>query len=457
MGASLAFRGIRYATAERFGSAKLLAFQGIDPERPRGPVPPQNPSRFDVLLGPPAPLEQSEDCQVLSVFTPEQAGRRPVMIWFHGGAFITGGGELPWYDGTHFAAEHDVVVVSVTARLGVLGYLVPDSSATGEQPSPAMTDQMVAIEWVRRNIELFGGDPRNITLFGQSAGGFSVEVMLRWGLGPHVRGAIIQSGFIKQPSLTHDRASMARQAADFVTLLGKDPRSSSVEELLSAQAEFARQAGTVEVWGPIRPPSEKPIQMPLLAGWTRHDTLPYILMDNNIFEPQPEHFDQFAREVAHRNHNEISEGTFELLDDAVAHDHPAWLYEFDCIIPTAGWGSPHCIELPFLLGDHQAWSAAPIIRGVDSQALEEQGRRVRSVWTSFARHRAPSSGWRRYDPTTRTVNQINVAFKVDATIAASGTANGASFSNSVTTCQLSVGAADFGRHQSRTHGGYGHA
>ncbi|MGC7100677.1 carboxylesterase family protein [Amycolatopsis lurida] len=414
MEGTLAFRGIRYARADRFGPAEVLPFQGADPESPRGPVPPQNPSRFNVLLGPPAALDQDEDCQFLSVFTSGLSGRRPVMIWFHGGAFITGGGELPWYDGTLLAAEQDVVVVSVTARLGALGYLFPEGEGAAERPSPATTDQMAAIEWVHRNIESFGGDPDDITLFGQSAGGFSLEVMLRWGLGPYVRAAIIQSGFIGQPSLSHDPASVTRQAADFVALLGKDPRSSSTAELLSAQVEFARRAGTVEVWGPVRPSEEKRIEVSLLAGWTRHDTFPYVAMENGVFEPYPRHLETFSEEVRRRNHHEIAVGTFEVLDEVVNGGQPAWLYEFDWEIPASGWGAPHCIELPFLLGDRHAWRAAPMLRGADWQRVEQQSRHLRAVWASFARHRRPGDEWIQYDPVTRTANSITDLFGTPA-------------------------------------------
>src|SRR3954466_15976830 len=100
---SRAYRNIRYAVAERFGPAEAVPFDGMVDDRERGPVSPQNPSRFDAIIGPPAPLAQSEDCQVRSGFTPRASGRRPVVVWFHGGASITGGGELPWYDGGRLA------------------------------------------------------------------------------------------------------------------------------------------------------------------------------------------------------------------------------------------------------------------------------------------------------------------------------------------------------------------
>jgi para-nitrobenzyl esterase len=98
---------------------------------------------------------QSEDCLYLAVTTPALTGRRPVMVWLHGGAFVSGGGTLPCYDGGRLAADGDVVVVSVNYRLGVFGYLVHEGVSDGNL---GLYDQMLALEWVRDHISAFGGD-----------------------------------------------------------------------------------------------------------------------------------------------------------------------------------------------------------------------------------------------------------------------------------------------------------
>src|SRR5690606_13569246 len=116
--------------------------------------------------------------------------------------------------------------------------------------------------------------------------------------------------------------------------------------------------------------------------------------------------DLFAEQVERRNDEEISRTTYEVLDDAVAHGQRAWLYEFDWAVPASGWGSPHCVELPFLLGDRQAWSAAPILAGADWDLLGRQGRYLRSIWAAFARDREPGGNWVAYEPTTRPVNRL---------------------------------------------------
>ncbi len=114
---------------------------------------------------------ESEDCLNLNIWTPAaDNGKRPVMFWIHGGAFLFGGGVDPAYDGSALARRGDVVVVTINYRLGSFGYLY----LQGLPVNVGSLDQILALEWVRDNIESFGGDPNNVTIFGESAGGYSV-------------------------------------------------------------------------------------------------------------------------------------------------------------------------------------------------------------------------------------------------------------------------------------------
>lgn len=416
MPGSVAYRNIRYAEAERFGPASLVPLRDLDVEQGRGPVSPQHPSRFETLMGPQAPLEQAEHCQMLSVFSPGVSGKRPVMVWFHGGANITGGGELPWYDGSALASEQDVVVVSVTSRLGALGYV---SLGAPESPSPATTDHLAAIDWVHRNIGEFGGDPENITLFGQSAGGFAIEVVLRWGLGAHVKGAIIQSGCIKQDGLVRGPEDAARLADAFTALLSQDAREVSVEALLEAQVHLARQQGTAEIWAPTRPETERRISVPIVTGWTRDDMLPFILMEEGLAEPQPKHLNTFADRLQTQNRRVLQQGAFEIAREARANGQRAWLYEFSWTAPQSSWGASHCVELPFLLGSWAAWRSAPMLRGADAQEVDQQGRSLRAAWATFARNHAMGREWRECQDAS-VVNELPGPPAVPSTMDSSG-------------------------------------
>lgn len=400
--AQLAYRNVRYARAERFAPAELLEFAGADPDAARGPIPPQLPSRLETVLGPQAPLDQSEDCQVLSVFTPSTSGRRPVMVWFHGGAYVSGGGELPWYDGDRLAADHDVVVVSVTARLGALGYLVGDDH---EGPSPGTTDQLAALQWVRRNITEFGGDPENVTLFGQSAGGFAIEAMLRWGVPDGITGAIIQSGFLNSPDFDRSTESIKARSGAFRDLLSADPRSLSVTEVLAAQAEFGRQVGVPSLL-PLRPVVGNPIAIPVVAGWTKEDTLPFALLQHGILQPTADDRRALTEVVRERNEREVVESTYDLLDEVVGNGAQAWAYEFAWDVPGVRWGAPHCMEIPLLLGSDDAWRDAPMLDGTEPAVLERAGARLRQAWSSFARHQDPGALWSTHSSDAKNVNDV---------------------------------------------------
>jgi len=150
------------------------------------------------LLAVSDPPPISEDCLTLNVWSPPGGGRRPVMVWLHGGAFIAGSGSAPWVDGSRLCRAGHVVVVTVNHRLGALGYLrLADllGAEFADAEVAGMLDLVAALTWVRDNIAGFGGDPGNVTIFGESGGGAKVAVLMAM---PGAKGlfhkAIIQSG-----------------------------------------------------------------------------------------------------------------------------------------------------------------------------------------------------------------------------------------------------------------------
>lgn len=200
------YKGIPYAKAERFEAPqKPDAWEGIRSSMTYGPVAP--------LLTPTTQVHDeteflfnhnwgytSEDCLRLNIWSPgiNDGKRRPVMFWIHGGGYTAGSSqELPSYDGESISRKGDVVLVSVNHRLNILGFL--DLSEYGEKyklsANASFLDLMAALQWVRDNISNFGGDPNNVTIFGQSGGGGKVSTLMS---SPMAKGlfhkAIVQSG-----------------------------------------------------------------------------------------------------------------------------------------------------------------------------------------------------------------------------------------------------------------------
>ena len=185
---------------------------------------------------------ESEDCLNLNIWTPSVDNKkRPVMFWIHGGSFIFGGGVDPMYNGSTLAKRGDVVVVTINYRLGALGYLyVPGVTA-----NVGYLDQIIALKWVHDNIELFGGDPNNVTIFGESAGGYSVVALAAM---PAAKGLFhriiaqsapaIDSKVTKKPSKKLMRI-LEVEKGDFNAL-----RTISPEKIIDAQNKFLAEDST---------------------------------------------------------------------------------------------------------------------------------------------------------------------------------------------------------------------
>ncbi|WP_333649411.1 carboxylesterase/lipase family protein [Candidatus Binatus sp.] len=213
-GGLLVFKGVPFAAppvgARRWlAPEKLESWTGLRDARRFGAVSHQNQVMLSALSAMVVGGEQSEDCLSLNVWTPTLDGkRRPVMVWIHGGAFTIGSGSQPLYDGSVLARRGDVVVVTINYRLGPLGFLRLADVTNGKIPATGnegMLDQVAALRWVRDNIAEFGGDPGNVTIFGESAGGMSVGTILAM---PSARGLFHKA--IPQSGASHTGASVAR-------------------------------------------------------------------------------------------------------------------------------------------------------------------------------------------------------------------------------------------------------
>ena len=212
------FRGIKYADAKRFHMPEpVKPWEGVKDAIIYGAVCPeiQTVQPSDNYTVPHVFYPQDEDCQYLNIWTqsPDSSKKRPVLVWLHGGGFATGSGiEHFAYDGENMSRFGDVVVVTLNHRLNVLGFL--NLSRYGEEyrysANVGMADVVEALRWVQKNIASFGGDPDNVTIFGQSGGGGKVAALLQI---PQAAGlfhrAVIQSGIIRPREQKAETADMA--------------------------------------------------------------------------------------------------------------------------------------------------------------------------------------------------------------------------------------------------------
>lgn len=395
--------GIPYAQAARF--APPVAQPDLD--RPfradtPAPVPPQ-PSALlvDQLLPPMDHLQVDEHCQRLTVTVPTDVRpdeRLPVMVWIHGGSYVLGGGDLPIHDARDLVSEQRVVVVTVTYRLGVLGFLGDGDTVPANL---GLLDLVEALRWVQRNIGGFGGDPDTVTVLGQSAGGDAVaHLMISDGARGLFRRAIVQSAPL---GLSRGRARMNRA---MVRAVGAITADTPLDRVLERQAlatkaggrfglaggmPFGTQYGfaplpaeadTDRAWRAVAPDvdvligsgsDEAAMYVPLVPGLrtVARSCLVRPLLRWLLVRPLTERiYGRDARRFAERHRAAGGRATvYRLLR------HPS----------ATPVGAVHMSDLPLLLGGREAWAGSRFVPERDWPEVERRGRAFRAVWAKFAR------------------------------------------------------------------------
>ncbi|MFC1838907.1 carboxylesterase/lipase family protein [Thermodesulfobacteriota bacterium] len=245
------FKGVPYAAPPvdnlRWLPPQPVApWEGVRPAKEYGAISPQNELPGGEII--PGKIEepQDEDCLFLNVWTKGlDDGRRPVMVWIHGGAFIIGSGTEAMYRNGNIVTRGDVVLVTINYRLGALGFMNLNEITGGKIPATGcegFLDQVAGLEWIRDNIEAFGGDPDNITVFGESAGGMSIASLMSM---PLAKGkfhkAILESGAGNTVCSLEEGVEAVAKFLDILGLKGKDAdalRSLTTEQILDTQQKL---------------------------------------------------------------------------------------------------------------------------------------------------------------------------------------------------------------------------
>ena len=416
------------------------------------------------------PPPESEDCLFLNVWTPgvNDNQKRPVMFWLHGGGFETGSDSNARFIGDNLARRGDVVVVGINHRLGALGY-----THLGDQGDPAfahasnagMLDAILALQWVRDNIERFGGDPNQVTIFGQSGGGQKVSMLLG---SPPAKGlfhrAIVQSG----PGIRFvERARASEITGMLLAELGldskrlRDAQTLPIEQVLKAQyavgAKLMRTPGILDGFSPVLDPQVLPAHpfepqatplsadIPLLIGGTRTEMTAFVGPDTAAFslddaglktrvsklfgEGKAQNvIDAYRHETPNATPSDLyfyiaTDNMMTMRNTALADRHAAlrkaatYMYRFDWQTPVLGGRlrTPHSLDLPFVFDNVQVSPGYSGGGGPDAAALAA---RVSEAWSTFAKTgnpNTPKSGlpdWPAYDADKRPAMLLNNTSRV---------------------------------------------
>lgn len=430
-------------------------WRGIRPATEPGAIAPQPPPAPGASL-PGEPQRQSEDCLNLNVWTPAlDVGRRPVMVWIHGGGFTSGTGASPLYRGEVLARRGDVVVVTCNYRLGALGFLCDDALRTDSEPGTGnvgLLDQLAVLRWVQEHAASFGGDPANVTVFGESAGGMSVSALVSM---PSARGlfrrAIIESG----PPWVHDRDRAAKAARELARRVGLERLSRQALESVPAaaliEAQQLMQAATPapgELPLPFLPTVDG-VVLPMhpehavaegaatgieIVAGTNRDEMTFF----GVGVPRLRHIDEegLVRWVARsapatdpvravESYREIRAARGEAtspwdlwvaLGSDIVFRAPTWrlanthaaaggssrVYLFSWTTPILGGalGSCHALEIPFVFGCYGEPAVSAFVGG-DQPGAALLSEAMQGAWAAFARDGDPShpaiGDWERWE------------------------------------------------------------
>ena len=404
--------------------------------------------------------DESEDCLFLNVWTKSllQGAKRPVLVWLHGGGFASGTGSALLYDGTNMARRSNVVMVSINHRLNAFGYTHlaeiggSDYAISG---NVGQLDIMLALQWVRDNIDRFGGDPNRVLIFGESGGGAKVSFLLA---SPPAKGlfhrAVIESG----PGITMaDSASATQVAEQLLSELNiKRAALSRIHELSTAEVLAAYFSALAKMpsrglgGGPFSPvltpdvlpahpfePIASPIgaDVPVIVGWNRTEATLFQISDAAAFTLDDKGLDArlqglFADRAPRIKQAYMQAGGtpsdiyFRIASDqlmgansillaerkAAQQKAPAYLYRFDWLSPALGGRlrSPHGLEMPFVFDNTE--EGGYVLTGGGARPARLAAR-MRAAWAAFAETGNPNvaqlPAWRPYDSGTRNTMVFN--------------------------------------------------
>lgn len=395
-------KSIRYAHSERFQMpipVQSSRSEIIFPDKT--PVCPQSISPLiEKMIGhiDLENFEMDESPQFLSVIRSEgEKNKLPVVVWIHGGSHEIGCGDLSTSDASEWVKEQDIIVISVSYRLGLFGFL------GGDEERPAnlgLFDIIEALKWIKTNIESFGGDAKNITLLGQSSGG---DVIAHLMISDDVEGlfhrVIIQSAPL---GLRHSRQKMS---AEF---LRRTDGLKNEDDVLKMMSEYKKEVPSVIKYGlkAVMPFGVQYGFLPLCkedeteekwrAKAKDYDVLIGLNNDETAFylktsEALNTYFSKgFGQRVINKTVHLTTEKIYGKPAELFAKNHAeaggnVYLFRIYSTLETNHIGAAHSIDLPLLFGNESAWKASGLLKNIPWGYIHENGKKLRALWAEFAR------------------------------------------------------------------------
>ncbi len=399
-------------------------------------------------------LASSEDCLNLNIWSPDTKNtKRPVMLWIHGGAFYTGSGSLPIYNGTKLSQKGDLVIVTINYRLGALGFLYLDEIKKPEdkfESNLGIKDQIAALKWVKENIEQFGGDPNNITIFGQSAGAASVLTLMATSAAKGLfEKAIAESPAPNQYWMPHEGTSVTKR---YLAMLGvsennlsdlyKIPADSLVKVGYEMIHKFSPQIPGIGTFAPTiegcfitqiysdTTCAEQRQGIPLLLGTNKNemnlfnkmDMIPFSAKENELQRLIPgirddeveRIFSLYKKQVMkeQRVSNIITDGVFLIpciqVADELSKANPTYMYRFDWTslpLYVTGFKTCHALDVFFVFDAFDSKIGKKVTLLTRKKIVQNVADDIQTAWVNFARTGNPNDvgieTWKKYDSSER--------------------------------------------------------
>ncbi|WP_336964221.1 carboxylesterase family protein [Chryseobacterium contaminans] len=397
-------KSIRYARSERFQKPVPVERFVFDSRfQDKTPVCPQKLSPLvEKMIGvtPVEEFEPDESTQYLSITRPENINdneKLPVVVWIHGGSHEIGCGDLPTADPTEWVKEQNIIVVTVSYRLGLFGFLGGDEK---RPPNLGLLDMIEALKWIKTNISDVGGDPENVTLLGQSSGGDAIaHLMISENVDNLFQRVIIQSAplglrhkrqkmsaeFLKKTEEIKDEADIYKMMDDYGKFV-----PSVIKFGLKAAMPFGTQYGfpplcseeeSVEKW------RENAKKYDVLIGLNNDETAFYL----KTSEALNKYFGKgWGLKIMDKTVEKTTEFIYGTPARQFAENHAkgggnVYLFRIHSKLKENAIGAPHCIDLPLIFGNESAWKSSEMLKNIPWERIHEHGTKLRALWAEFAR------------------------------------------------------------------------